>query len=42
MKMCVRAALIAAMGMVLPVCLYAQNGGGIGDGLQGMQTTLDN
>jgi hypothetical protein len=39
--MCVRAALIAVVGMVLPVCLYAQNDGGIGDGLQSMQTTLD-
>lgn len=41
MKMSVRAALIAAMGMVLPACLYAQDGGGLGDDLKGMQTTLN-
>src|ERR1700712_782864 len=41
MKMSVRAALIAATGMVLPACLYAQDGGGLGDDLKGMQTTLD-
>lgn len=39
MGMCMRAAVIAAMGMVLPLCLYAQNGG-IGDDLNNMQTTL--
>lgn len=41
MKMSVRAALIAAMGMVLPVCIYAQSGGGLGGDIQSMQTTLD-
>lgn len=41
MKMCVRAALGVALGMVLPLCLHAQSGGGIADGLQSMQTTLD-
>src|SRR6476646_10846124 len=41
MKMCVRAALGAALGMVLPLCLNAQKDGGIADGLQSMQTTLD-
>lgn len=41
MKMSVRAALLAAMGMVLPVCLYAQSGSGLGDDLHNMQTTLD-
>ena len=39
--MYVRIFLTAAMGMVLPLCLYAQNGGGLGDDLQGMQPTLD-
>ena len=41
MKMCVRAALEQHVGMVLPLCLYAQSGGGIGNGLQSMQTTLN-
>ena len=41
MKMCVKAALGAAVGVVLPLCLNAQSGGGIADGLQSMQTTLD-
>ena len=39
--MCVRAALTAAMGMVLPLCLYAQNSGSLGNDLHGMQSTLD-
>src|SRR3954454_21036852 len=41
MKMSVRAAFIAAVGMVLPACLYAQNGGGLGNDLKNMQSTLD-
>lgn len=40
MKVYVRTAVIAVAGMVLPVCIYAQ-GGGLGDDLKGMQTTLD-
>lgn len=40
MKVYVKAAVIAAAGMVLPVCIYAQDGG-LGDDLKGMQTTLD-
>lgn len=39
MNVNVKAAVIAAMGMVLPVCIYAQ--GGFDDDLKGMQTTLD-
>lgn len=35
-----KAAVIAAMGMVLPVYIYAQDSG-IADGLKGMQSTLD-
>src|SRR4051794_37733544 len=41
MKVSVKAALTAAMGMVLPVCIYAQDSGGLGDDIQGMQATLD-
>ncbi len=41
MKTSVRAAITAAMGMVLPVCLHAQNGGGLGDDLESMQSTLN-
>jgi len=41
MKVSVKAAVIAVMGMVLPVCIYAQNGGGLGDDIKGMQSTLD-
>lgn len=41
MKVCVRTAAIAVMGMVLPLCNYAQDSGGLGDDLKGMQTTLD-
>jgi conjugative transposon TraJ protein len=41
MRAYVRAAVIAVIGMVLPVCIYAQGGGGLGDDLKGMQTTLD-
>ncbi|MEP6466070.1 MAG: conjugative transposon protein TraJ [Parafilimonas sp.] len=40
MNVSVKAAVIAATGMVLPVCIYAQ-GGGLGDDIKGMQTTLD-
>lgn len=40
MKVNVKAAAIAAIGMVLPACIYAQSGG-VGDDLKGMQTTLD-
>lgn len=39
MNVNVKAAVIAAIGMVLPACIYAQ--GGLGDDLKGMQTTLD-
>src|SRR6476661_1950648 len=38
MKMCIRAASIAVVGVVLPLCLDAQSGS---NGLQGMQTTLN-
>lgn len=41
MKISVRAALIAAVGTVLPACLYAQDGGGLGNDLKNMQSTLD-
>ena len=41
MKMSVRAALVAVVGMVLPACLYAQDGGGLGNDLKNMQSTLD-
>lgn len=41
MKAYTRAAVTAAIGMVLPVCINAQSGGGIGDDLKGMQSTLD-
>jgi conjugative transposon TraJ protein len=41
MKMSMRAAFIAAVGMVLPAYLYAQNGGGLGNDLKNMQSTLD-
>lgn len=41
MKACVKAAVTAVIGMVLPVCMYAQNGSGLGDDLKGMQSTLD-
>src|SRR5678815_4990794 len=41
MRACVKAAVIAVVGMVLPVCIYAQNGGGLGDDLKGMQSTLN-
>src|ERR1700748_2764564 len=41
MRVCVRVAYIAAAGMVLPLCTYAQTSGGLGDDLKGMQTTLD-
>ncbi len=41
MKVNVKAAVIAATGMVLPLAIYAQNGGGLGDDLKGMQSTLD-
>lgn len=41
MRTCVKAAVIAVAGMVLPLCIYAQGGGGLGDDLKGMQTTLD-
>jgi conjugative transposon TraJ protein len=41
MKMSVRAAVVAAMGMVLPLYLHAQNGAGLGDDLKNMQSTLD-
>jgi len=36
-----RAAFMAVMGMVLPLCLYAQTGDGVGDNLKGLQSTLD-
>src|SRR5580765_6348314 len=41
MKLCVKAAVIAVPGMILPLCLFAQNGNGLGGDLQGMQATLD-
>jgi conjugative transposon TraJ protein len=41
MKMSVRAAVVAATGMVLPLCAHAQNGGGLGGDLKNMQSTLD-
>lgn len=41
MKMSIRAAIIAAVGMVLPICLSAQSNGGVDDDLQNMQSTLD-
>jgi conjugative transposon TraJ protein len=41
MKRCVRVAFTATVGMVLPLCLNAQGGGGVGGDLQNMQTTLD-
>src|SRR6478736_6801369 len=41
MKMNVKAAIIAAAGMVLPACLQAQGGGGMGDEIQSLQHTLD-
>jgi hypothetical protein len=41
MRVSVKAAVIAVVGMVLPLCIYAQNGGGLGDDLKGMQSTLD-
>src|ERR1700748_859971 len=41
MKLSMRAAIIAAMGMVLPLCVHAQNSGGLGDDLKNMQSTLD-
>ncbi len=41
MKAYVKAAVTAVMGMVLPVCISAQTGGGLGDDLKGMQSTLD-
>ena len=34
MKAYVKAAVTAVMGMVLPVCIYAQSGGGLGDDLK--------
>jgi len=41
MRMSVKAAVIAATGMVLPSCLQAQGGGGMGDEIQSLQHTLD-
>src|SRR6478609_6223743 len=41
MKMNVKAAIIAAAGMVLPACLQAQGGGGLGNDLQSLQHTLN-
>src|SRR6478752_1261804 len=41
MRMSVKAAIIAAAGMVLPACLQAQGGGGMGDEIQSLQHTLD-
>lgn len=41
MKVSVRVALIAAIGMLLPAWLYAQDGGGLGNDLKNMQSTLD-
>src|SRR5215470_1752034 len=41
MKVCVKAAVIAVVGMVLPGVLFAQDGNGLADDLKGMQATLD-
>jgi conjugative transposon TraJ protein len=41
MRACVKAAVVAVTGMVLPACMYAQSGGDFGDDLKGMQSTLD-
>ena len=41
MRVYVKAAFIAAMGMVFPLCIYAQSNGDLGNDLKGMQATLD-
>lgn len=41
MRVYMKAAVTAVIGMALPMCIYAQSGGGLGNDLKGMQSTLD-